>query len=55
MTRHLDEGIAADFDTSGQLVGVEILDAAKRVGDAKALKDVSFERFHSQVDQSSPS
>ncbi len=31
-TRELGEGIAADFDAEGQLAGVEILDAMKRVG-----------------------
>lgn len=31
-TRELGEGIAADFDAEGQLAGIEILDAMKRVG-----------------------
>lgn len=29
-TKHLAEGIAADFDAEGHLAGLEVLDAAKR-------------------------
>jgi len=29
-TKHLDKGIAADFDADGQLAGIEILDARER-------------------------
>jgi uncharacterized protein YuzE len=31
-TKHLDEGIASDFDADGRLAGIEILDAMERVG-----------------------
>ncbi|MBA4180503.1 MAG: hypothetical protein C0506_07945 [Anaerolinea sp.] len=31
-TKHLAEGIAADFDRDGRLVGLEILDASSRLG-----------------------
>lgn len=31
-TQHLAEGIAADFDADGRLVGLEILDASSRLG-----------------------
>jgi uncharacterized protein YuzE len=32
-TKHLGEGIAADYDAEGRLAGIEILDAVKRLGD----------------------
>lgn len=31
-TKHLAQGIAADFDRDGRLVGLEILDASSRLG-----------------------
>ncbi len=31
-TKHLAEGIAADYDSEGRLAGLEILDAQKRLG-----------------------
>ena len=31
-TKHLGEGIAADYDADGKLAGIEILDAIKRFG-----------------------
>ena len=31
-TRPLAEGIAADYDAEGRLAGIEILDAAERLG-----------------------
>ncbi|HCX28333.1 MAG TPA: hypothetical protein DHU55_00955 [Blastocatellia bacterium] len=31
-TKHLTEGIAADYDSEGRLAGLEILDAQKRFG-----------------------
>lgn len=36
-TKHLAEGIAADYDTRGQLAGIEILGALKRLGGDKAI------------------
>jgi len=42
-TKHLGEGIAADFDADGRLAGIEVLDAAKRLGDASAFKRVTVE------------
>jgi uncharacterized protein YuzE len=33
-TKHLAEGIAADYDSEGRLAGLEILDAQKRFGGA---------------------
>lgn len=35
-TKHLAEGIAADYDAQGHLAGIEILDAVKRLGGDKA-------------------
>ena len=32
-TQELAEGIAAEYDAEGRLVGLEILDAAQRFGD----------------------
>ena len=42
-TKHLAEGIAADYDSSGKLAGIEILDAIKRFGDPDALRQVILE------------
>jgi len=42
-TKHLAEGIAADYDTEGRLAGIEILDAVKRFGDAETLRQVVLE------------
>ena len=42
-TKHLDDGIAADFDAEGHLAGIEILDALDRVGGAEVLRQVILE------------
>ncbi len=42
-TEQLAEGIAADYDAKGQLAGIEILDAMKRFGDPKVLRQVILE------------
>jgi len=42
-TKHLGEGIAADFDADGRLAGIEILDAVKRLGDPSVFKRVTLE------------
>lgn len=42
-TKHLGEGIAADYDAEGRLAGIEILDAVKRFGDAGVLGQVILE------------
>lgn len=42
-TKHLAEGIAADYDSSGLLAGIEILDAMKRLGDPLIFKQVILE------------
>jgi uncharacterized protein YuzE len=42
-TAELAEGIAAEYDAHGQLVGLEVLDAAKRLGGASVLRQVILE------------
>ncbi|MFH2103574.1 MAG: DUF2283 domain-containing protein [Chloroflexota bacterium] len=42
-TKHLAEGIAADYDAEGRLVGIEILDAVKCFGDSRTLRQITLE------------
>jgi YD repeat-containing protein len=42
-TKHLAEGIAADYDASGRLAGIEVLDAIRRFGDRETLQQVIVE------------
>ncbi len=42
-TEHLAEGIAADYDANGQLAGIEILDAQRRLGSQETLRHVVLE------------
>ena len=42
-TKHLTEGIAADYDANGHLAGIEILDAIKRLGDKDVFKQIVLE------------
>lgn len=42
-TKHLAEGIAADYDEHGRLAGIEVLDAIKRFGDQETLRQVILE------------
>lgn len=42
-TKHLGEGLAADYDADGRLAGIEILDALKRLGDKDAFRRVVLE------------
>ena len=44
-TKHMAEGIAADYDTDGKLAGIEILDAVKRFGGKETLSQVVIEGF----------
>lgn len=37
------DGIVVDYDDKGRIVGIEILDASKRVDDPKALTQFSFD------------
>lgn len=42
-TKHLAEGIAADYDADGHLAGIEILNAVDRFGDPSVFKQVVLE------------
>ena len=42
-TKHLAEGIAADYDAEGRLAGIEVLDAIRRFGDRDTLHEVVLE------------
>lgn len=42
-TKHLGEGIAADFDADGHLAGIEILDVTTRLGKKEIFKQVILE------------
>ena len=44
-TKHMAEGIAADYDADGKLAGIEILDAVKRFGGNETLRQVVIEGF----------
>ena len=44
-TKHLAEGIAADYDKDGKLAGIEILDALKRFGNRDTLRRVTLEEI----------
>ncbi len=48
-TKHLAEGIAADYDASGRLAGIEVLDAARRFGDRMTMDSVELEGFGSHA------
>jgi len=42
-TKHLAEGIAADYDSEGRLAGLEILDAQKRFDGRETIRRVELE------------
>lgn len=42
-TKHLAEGIAADYDAEGRLAGIEILDALKRFGRDDVMRQIILE------------
>jgi uncharacterized protein YuzE len=48
-TKHLAEGIAADYDSEGRLAGLEILDAQKRFGGPETMGRVELEGLESAV------
>jgi len=43
ITHELGQGIAVDIDSDGNLVAIEVLDAAKRLGGVEPLRHVSME------------
>ncbi len=48
-TKHLAEGIAADYDKDGRLAGLEILDAQKRFGGKETMRRVELEGLESDT------
>lgn len=42
-TKHVDDGIALDYDAANHLAGIEILDASLRLDNPETLKEVVFE------------
>lgn len=42
-TKHLAEGIAADYDVEGKLAGIEVLDAATRLGGEDTFQHITLE------------
>jgi uncharacterized protein YuzE len=42
-TKHLADGIAADYDSDGRLAGIEVLDAIKRFGGRDTLREIVIE------------
>ncbi len=42
-TKHLAEGIVADYDSQGRLAGLEILDAQTRFGGKDTMQHVELE------------
>ena len=42
-TKHLEDGIALDYDAADRLAGIEILDAMKRLENPEMFKQVIFE------------
>lgn len=42
-TKELGDGIAFDFDSDGRIAGIEVLDAASRLGEKDTLRKVVLE------------
>ena len=42
-TKHLEDGIALDYDEADRLAGIEILDVMKRLDDPEIFKQVIIE------------
>jgi uncharacterized protein YuzE len=45
----LEDGVTADLDSDGHIIGVEILDARERLGE-QSLDSISYERLVPQND-----
>lgn len=45
-SEEVSEGVVLDLDSAGRIVGIEILDASRRTGNAAVLKDFSFKLPH---------
>ena len=43
-TKHLEDGIALDYDDANRLAGIEILDASQRLDNTETLQHVVFEK-----------
>ena len=48
-TKHLAEGIAADYDSEGRLAVLEILNAQKRFGGKETMRRVELEGIESDT------
>lgn len=44
-TEHLAEGITAEYDSEGQLAGIEILDAVQRLGERETFRQVIIQEI----------
>ncbi|TAL30192.1 MAG: DUF2283 domain-containing protein [Spirochaetes bacterium] len=42
-TEHVADGIAVDYDSAGNIAGIELLDAVKRLGSKDVFKKVILE------------
>ena len=42
-TKHVAEGIAVDYDSEGQIAGIEIMDAIKKLGSKEVFRKVTLE------------
>ncbi|MBI3194641.1 MAG: DUF2283 domain-containing protein [Ignavibacteriae bacterium] len=50
ISKVLAEGINADYDTEGKLVGLEVLDTVKRFGNTETFRQVVIEGIGSSVE-----
>ena len=50
-TKHLEDGIALDYDAANRLAGIEILHAAQRLDNPETLNQVVYEKSpHSETE-----
>ena len=43
ITEHVADGVAVDYDSEGQIAGIEIMDTVKRFGTKEVFKKVTLE------------